>query len=295
MFVPQIQLQVEATNIFNEPIVETFDLVQNGSTATYITNISKDFDVVTKMNWVLEYTDTSNDWTNFAAGAALTNGIYINYSTVGNMIDGNITNNYELMGLAFNAEHFQDERSPKGNIIWIQHLLTSFIDGGVRIDNTHTIQVWIQDDLTDASYNIESFTVTLKGFKEVRHSYFYSDEFFYPNSQNRMLLQDIEVGQNYNLKINSSTVETLDWINTTTKTSEVTVLFFVPTDQQDSIIHLWLFRDNAFLERHDLIIQPVNFDIIDTFLSFIPYIAIGIAGIFIFVIITGQAPKIRRK
>lgn len=155
---------------YNIPIVETFDLLQDGSTTTYKTNISKSFDVVTKMNWVLNFDDNSLDWNNFAANdSSLGNGIYVNYDE-GNMIDSNynITNNWQLINLAYNSHHFTDDKNPVGQIIWVQHLLTSFIGSGIIIDDSHTISVWVQDDLTDVNLHITSFTVTFKGYQTIQ-------------------------------------------------------------------------------------------------------------------------------
>ncbi len=131
------------------PIVETLSLVQSGTLTTpYIANVSSDFDFVTKMNWIIVFADAQMDWTSFGSGSALTNGIYIKYGSTSLNGNQNLTNNYELMTLAFNAHYFQDDIAPKDNIIWIQHLLTSFSPEGIDHRGKDKIQIYIQDDLT---------------------------------------------------------------------------------------------------------------------------------------------------
>ena len=193
-----------------EPVVETLDLLQTGNlTNPYIANITKDFHVVTKMNWILSFTDISVDWTNFAAGTVLSNGIFIDYSDFGNLLDNNITNNHELMTLAYNAHYFEDDQNPKGNIIWVQHLLTSFIEGGIKIDNSHTIQIYIQDDLNDAGLSIDSFTVTLKGYKLSAGSFSFEGQetINYGNGHKATIrIEGLEIGQEYVLMIANNTL-----------------------------------------------------------------------------------------
>lgn len=159
---------ISQTEIFeyNIPVVETFDLLQVGTVANpYIVNITKDFHVMTKLNWILHFNDNTLDWEEFAADTALSNGILLNYSSF--TIDKPITNNHELMNLAYNAHHFRDDKNPVGHIIWIQHLITSNIPSGILINDDNTIHIMIQDDLTAVGFAIESFDVSFIGYKTI--------------------------------------------------------------------------------------------------------------------------------
>lgn len=177
------------TELKQIPVVETLDLLVNGSTPIRF-NLSKDFDFVVVVIFHLDYDDPNYIPSEFAEAGPLPNGIFICVENTA-LLDFNITDNEGLTNLGFETTIFQDDKVPKATHVFtrfsFQRILPPF---GLSYTSNDSFFITIQDDLTVAALDILEFEVHIAGFRfeTIVLAESFTDDFFLINFLNNLAL-----------------------------------------------------------------------------------------------------------
>ena len=143
-----------------KPVVEDLDLIQDGS-STYIVNLTKQFDYVNDIAFILHFTTATEDIEKFAAGNAMTNGLDIWYGS-SSILNNTITQNDDLHHNADIWTKVTDAQNPSA----IQYRATIVFEPALIITPQYTLQFVIQDNITALSTVMEFF-VHVQGYQTI--------------------------------------------------------------------------------------------------------------------------------
>ena len=171
------------------PVVETIDLFIDGSTPVRI-NLTKDFDYVMRLIFELEYDDPSFIGTEFAENGPLVNGICICvYNSP--LLDFNITINDHFARVAYDTTVFHDDKDPKNTHIFSRFSFFKFSPPfGLSYTNNDSLFFIVQDDMTNATYDITHFEIQVEGFRleEILLAESFDDGLYYIDFLNNLAL-----------------------------------------------------------------------------------------------------------
>ncbi len=279
--------------ITREPVIEPLDLIINGTGGVFV-NITKDFDIVMRIIWHIDFAASFIDFGNFADDTALTNGLLVFYNDVSVLNGGGaIKRNDDLAHLGYDINILEDGRSPKDFTILGRLSFFKINVDGLKIEPGKSLAFLVQDDMTALSSLVE-LEIFVEGYKIVRDTYFDLpfESKYLPNSINEISLIFLFTNRNYNLKINSTTEEF--WVNFTAKTETVKIIFNKQLNPNTKTLFLFLFVDNTFLEKKSLVVQTTsNSPVLSLITTFGIIIVIGIAAYVIVMLISGGRKNFR--
>lgn len=281
--------QIDAKNYSNseeskqiyEPIVEVLNLAQNGTLATpYIVNLTKDFLLIQRIIWHLHFSTNTIDFDKFGDETALTNGVNLIYNEISLLDNVNLTANSDFAHESYDLTIFSDGKNPKGNMLTSRLTFTKFTTNGLYINNERALQFYIQDDLSSMT-SVSNFNVTVQGLKRVNNNLIESIDKFYPNVINPIFINDLYVGVDYQVRINTTSGRTDKWINFTSTSDNIKIdVFLKDLDDTDLILFIYLYEENKYLDQISTPIQTQSLDFLGAIFRFLPY-----AGILIILVV----------
>lgn len=288
------------SGVYCAVVFEKIDLKVDGSgNGGANVSLTNTFGVISRIVTRLLFSTNTFNINEFGSDPALINGtkLFVTFrgSTVDILGNNSIKKNSDFGQFGFDVDLIVDERSPKDYMLMSRLSFNKFVPSGLdnRSGDINNLFFQVNDDLTNGSST--EYSVVFEGYREIVDTYFSTGELYYPNTYNSFNLRFLKRTLNYNLKINSSSHESLDWVNTTAKTETIKITFYVQA-QDDNVISLWLYQGDTFLERHDLVVIPIQTGIIEVFLSFLPFlIASFIAISLFFALVIPDSFKGRRK
>jgi len=292
-----IPQQINALEGSSVPIVEVLDLKIDGSASGGVfVNTTKEFLVISRVIWNLEFKDQSVDFTGFGSGNALTNGINVYYNDVSLLDNANISKNDDFGHGSYDISiHSDDQGANKDNILLSRWSFSKFVESstiaGLIRTSEKRLAFHIQDDLLSSSAFIE-LTVTIEGYKRIDDNVIQSFDTYYPGVINPITIKNLIIGLPYQILVNTSTLSINQWINFTADDSEVIIqTFFENIHDTDKYISFYLYEDSGFLDSFSVIIQQQNLSFLDSLLQVIPTIVLLFMGLLIALTIIGEAKR----
>ncbi len=114
------------------PVIESLDLLVDGSVSPVTITLTQDFDVIMRFIFELEYDDPSFIGEEFAEAGPLTNGtcICVNGDS---LFDFNITQNDDFMRMSYDTTVFHDDKEPKVTHVFTRLSFCNRFFGGCLI------------------------------------------------------------------------------------------------------------------------------------------------------------------
>lgn len=131
------------------PVIEHIDLTVDGSSTVLEFSPKKDFKVIARMLWHLEYATATVVYTNFGAVAGgLTNGIQIKYAEE-ELLDAPIKQHQGFFEYAYDAQIVSDGSGTPNNVLTSRFSFFKFNRpmGGLFIDAKRTFKIQVRDDI----------------------------------------------------------------------------------------------------------------------------------------------------
>lgn len=275
-----------------EPVVEVLDLAQNGTLATpYIVNLTKSFLFVQRMIWHLHFATNTIDFNNFGDEGALANGINVLYNGISLLDNVNITSNGHFAHESYDLTIFSDGKNPKGNMLTSRLTFTRFSPSGLYINNERALQFYIQDDMTGLT-SISQINVTIQGLKRVNNDLIEPIDLFYPNVINPIVITDLYIGIDYQVRVNTSSGRTDKWVNFTATSDNIRIdLYLKDLDDDDQILFIYLYEEGKYLDQISTPIQTQSLDFLGAIFKFIPYAGVLIILIIFISLILGESKR----
>jgi len=277
-----------------EPVVEVLDLAQNGTLATpYIVNLTEDFLLVQRIIWHLHFATNTIDFDKFGDDTALTNGINLLYNGISLLNNVNITSNSHFAHESFDIQILSDDKNPKNNMLSSRLTFTKFVTDGLYINNKRSLQFYIQDDMTSGTLtSISKFNVTVMGLKRINNDLIAPMDLFYPNVINPIIINDLYIGVEYQVRVNTSTGRTDKWINFTAISDTINIkLFLRDLDDKDQIIFIYLYEEGKYLDVISVPIQSQSLDFLGSVFKFIPYAGVLFILVIFVAMILGESKR----
>lgn len=134
------------TSIIHYPVVETVDLLVDGSQTAQTINLTEDFDYVNRICFVLIWGENSSDYNQFGNHTdELENGTLIYYDN-SQFFDA-ITCITSFTSFSYNLQILTDDKNPIENHLIAQISFDKFIDGGLDV-RVYDLQFIVQDNNT---------------------------------------------------------------------------------------------------------------------------------------------------
>lgn len=232
------------------PRSDTLDLYVNSPQ-----NISHEisFAVITNVVFHMSFTDASVDYSQWGSASALTNGfdLRLNISNVEySLFDDVLIKSLADFGIysfdwAFNIKTGGD------NYFTVRYDFVQFTLSGLdnRTGQISEFFFMIQDNMQTG---INSLYATIEGYQITTTNYFVLPlKNFKPNLLYKLQLEDLVIGTNYNLKVNTSeaTGATL-WINFTTQENNEEIKFtWDPGNYDSNVIHFYLYESDTLVDQ----------------------------------------------
>lgn len=153
-----------------DPQASTFvrqqlNLDVDGSTPTTVSITSANFSYVSRIIFELAFTDNTLEYTDFAGGVALTNGIEIMYN--GSAITPAMKTNGDFGKVSYDVQVLTDEDAgTKTRLLLCRVSFNKVVPRGLDVRNGEAFGVKISDNLTasPAYDSITSFTAEVQGY-----------------------------------------------------------------------------------------------------------------------------------
>lgn len=280
--------------VIYEPVVEVLDLAQNGTLlAPYIVNLTEDFLIVQRLIWHLHFTTNTIDFDNFGDDTPLTNGINVLYNGISLLGNVNITANSHFAHDSYDLTILSDDKNPKDNMLISRLSFSKFTDEGLYINNARQLQFYIQDDMTSGTLtSISMFNVTVQGFKRINNDFIKPFDLYYPNVINPIIINDLYIGVEYQVRINTSSGRTDKWVNFTAISDTINIkLFLRDLDDDDLVLFIYLYEEDQYVDVMSVPIQSQSLDFLSSIFAFVPYAGVLLILVVFVAMILGESKR----
>ena len=163
--IPVVGQDVLEETGYRKPVVESLDLMVDGSITPVLVNITKDYDYISRVIWMLHFIDNEIDYNTFGLLGALTNGSELIYD--GSSLNMPIKTLNDLSHMSYDLRIDSDDKNPKDNHVVGRLSFFKFVPPyGLKMKEGHTFQAKINDDLSAVG---SVFILTVEGFKDINY------------------------------------------------------------------------------------------------------------------------------
>ena len=157
------------------PVIDELNLYLDGSGTPILVNLTKSFDVISRVIWHLEWSSNDFFWNQFGNAAALINGSNIVYNST-DLLPMNLTENESFAKTAYDTSVLSDTRAPKLWHLFSRLTFWKFMPAdsmGLSLLNGETFQIHIQDDITAVC---DDFSIVVEGYRQVKRQAINAEE-----------------------------------------------------------------------------------------------------------------------
>lgn len=146
------------TSIIHFPLVETLDLLVDGSETPQTIDYTNNFDTINRMCFVLIWEENSTDYDQFGNHTdELENGTLIYYNNL--QIFNTITCIKSFESFSYDLQILEDDKNPIENHLIAQVSFDNFVEGGLDV-RAYDLQFIVQDNNTAYA---STFVVQIQG------------------------------------------------------------------------------------------------------------------------------------